>query len=60
MCAKDFQSVAYVAYSPIGHGWLVDDFLHNSPKNCPKITSPHSPQDSGRQHLQEPRYCSWN
>ena len=23
--------VAYVAYSPLGHGWLVDDFDYNSP-----------------------------
>ncbi|KAJ5604579.1 hypothetical protein N7510_009733 [Penicillium lagena] len=23
--------VAYVAYSPLGHGWLVDDFQYNSP-----------------------------
>ncbi|KAI0867778.1 NADP-dependent oxidoreductase domain-containing protein [Hypoxylon argillaceum] len=23
--------VAYVAYSPLGHGWLVDDFAYNSP-----------------------------
>lgn len=23
--------VAYVAYSPLGHGWLVDDFPFNSP-----------------------------
>ncbi|GKT87553.1 aldo keto reductase [Colletotrichum tofieldiae] len=23
--------VAYVAYSPLGHGWLVDDFKYNSP-----------------------------
>ncbi|KAJ6009426.1 hypothetical protein N7522_004442 [Penicillium canescens] len=23
--------VAYVAYSPLGHGWLVDDFNYNSP-----------------------------
>lgn len=25
--------VAYVAYSPLGHGWLVDDFPFNSPDN---------------------------
>ena len=24
-------NVAYVAYSPLGHGWLVDDFAYNSP-----------------------------
>jgi hypothetical protein len=24
-------NVAYVAYSPLGHGWLVDDFQYNSP-----------------------------
>lgn len=23
--------IAYVAYSPLGHGWLVDDFLYQSP-----------------------------
>jgi aryl-alcohol dehydrogenase-like predicted oxidoreductase len=23
--------VAYVAYSPLGHGWLVDNFDYNSP-----------------------------
>lgn len=23
--------VAYVAYSPLGHGWLVDDFPYKSP-----------------------------
>lgn len=23
--------VAYVAYGPLGHGWLVDDFNYNSP-----------------------------
>lgn len=23
--------VAYVAYSPLGHGWLVDDFQYKSP-----------------------------
>jgi aryl-alcohol dehydrogenase-like predicted oxidoreductase len=23
--------VAYVAYSPLGHGWLVDDFKYNTP-----------------------------
>jgi aryl-alcohol dehydrogenase-like predicted oxidoreductase len=23
--------VAYVAYGPLGHGWLVDDFQYNSP-----------------------------
>ncbi|KAH6845688.1 NADP-dependent oxidoreductase domain-containing protein [Chaetomium sp. MPI-CAGE-AT-0009] len=23
--------VAYVAYGPLGHGWLVDDFAYNSP-----------------------------
>ena len=28
--AKDLN-VAYVAYSPLGHGWLVDDFAYDSP-----------------------------
>jgi aryl-alcohol dehydrogenase-like predicted oxidoreductase len=28
--AKDL-GVAYVAYSPLGHGWLVDDFPYKSP-----------------------------
>lgn len=23
--------IAYVAYSPLGHGWLVDDFPYKSP-----------------------------
>lgn len=23
--------VAFVAFSPLGHGWLVDDFKYNSP-----------------------------
>jgi len=23
--------IAYVAYSPLGHGWLVDDFQYKSP-----------------------------
>jgi aryl-alcohol dehydrogenase-like predicted oxidoreductase len=23
--------IAYVAYSPLGHGWLVDDFPYQSP-----------------------------
>ena len=23
--------VAYVAYSPLGHGWLVDEFSYNTP-----------------------------
>lgn len=26
---------AYVAYSPLGHGWLVDDFPFNSPDDLP-------------------------
>jgi aryl-alcohol dehydrogenase-like predicted oxidoreductase len=25
--------VAYVAYSPLGHGWLVDDFKYNTPED---------------------------
>ncbi|KAL1584748.1 Aldo-keto reductase [Cladosporium halotolerans] len=28
-------NVAYVAYSPLGHGWLVDDFPYNSPDDFP-------------------------
>lgn len=24
--------VAFVAFSPLGHGWLVDDFKYNSPE----------------------------
>lgn len=24
-------NIAYVAYSPLGHGWLVDDFPYESP-----------------------------
>ncbi|KAJ5924002.1 hypothetical protein N7466_008189 [Penicillium verhagenii] len=28
--AKELE-IAYVAYSPLGHGWLVDDFNFNSP-----------------------------
>lgn len=24
--------IAYVAYSPLGHGWLVDDFKYKSPE----------------------------
>lgn len=28
--------VAYVAYSPLGHGWLVDDFSFNSPDDFAK------------------------
>ncbi|KAL1887466.1 hypothetical protein Sste5346_010215 [Sporothrix stenoceras] len=30
--AKDL-GVAYVAYSPLGHGWLVDDFKFKSPED---------------------------
>lgn len=25
--------IAYVAYSPLGHGWLVDDFPFQSPED---------------------------
>lgn len=25
--------IAYVAYSPLGHGWLVDDFPYQSPED---------------------------
>lgn len=25
------EGVAYIAYSPLGHGWLVDDFPFKSP-----------------------------
>jgi aryl-alcohol dehydrogenase-like predicted oxidoreductase len=28
--AKELN-IAYVAYSPLGHGWLVDDFSYQSP-----------------------------
>lgn len=28
--------VAYVAYSPLGHGWLVDDFPFQSPDDFPE------------------------
>lgn len=28
--------VAYVAYSPLGHGWLVDDFEYESPEDFAK------------------------
>lgn len=27
--------VAYVAYSPLGHGWLVDDFPYKTPEDFP-------------------------
>lgn len=30
--AKELN-VAYVAYSPLGHGWLVDDFPYKSPED---------------------------
>lgn len=47
--AKELN-VAYVAYSPLGHGWLVDDFPYKSPEDfapddfrrtgeCEQITS---------------------
>jgi aryl-alcohol dehydrogenase-like predicted oxidoreductase len=26
-------NIAYVAYSPLGHGWLVDDFPYESPED---------------------------
>jgi aryl-alcohol dehydrogenase-like predicted oxidoreductase len=25
--------IAFVAYGPLGHGWLVDDFPYNSPND---------------------------
>lgn len=25
--------VAYIAYGPLGHGWLVEDFPYNSPED---------------------------
>ena len=28
--------VAYVAYSPLGHGWLVDNFEYESPEDFAK------------------------
>jgi len=28
--------VAYVAFSPLGHGWLVDNFDYNSPDDFAK------------------------
>ncbi|KAI4786227.1 putative aldo-keto reductase, partial [Aureobasidium sp. EXF-8845] len=28
-------NIAYVAYSPLGHGWLVDDFPYQSPNDFP-------------------------
>jgi aryl-alcohol dehydrogenase-like predicted oxidoreductase len=28
--------VTYVAYSPLGHGWLVDDFPYQSPEDFAK------------------------
>lgn len=27
--------VSYVAYSPLGHGWLVDDFPYKNPEDFP-------------------------
>jgi aryl-alcohol dehydrogenase-like predicted oxidoreductase len=30
--ARELQ-IAYVAYSPLGHGWLVDDFPYQSPED---------------------------
>jgi aryl-alcohol dehydrogenase-like predicted oxidoreductase len=32
--AREF-GVAYVAYSPLGHGWLVDNFDYESPNDFP-------------------------
>ena len=32
--AKELK-VAYVAYSPLGHGWLVDDFPFKTPEDFP-------------------------
>jgi aryl-alcohol dehydrogenase-like predicted oxidoreductase len=28
--------VAYVAYSPLGHGWLVESFPYQSPEDIPE------------------------
>lgn len=44
--------VAYIAYSPLGHGWLVDDFPFKSPddfapddfrRSCTSPTFPFTP-----------------
>lgn len=32
--AKELN-IAYVAYSPLGHGWLVDDFPYETPEDFP-------------------------
>ncbi|KFZ24100.1 hypothetical protein V502_01423 [Pseudogymnoascus sp. VKM F-4520 (FW-2644)] len=41
--AKELK-IAYVAYSPLGHGWLVDDFPFKTPEDFPegdfRLTSP--------------------
>ncbi|KAJ5757687.1 uncharacterized protein N7511_006381 [Penicillium nucicola] len=40
--------VAYVAYSPLGHGWLVDDFQYNSPDDfAPDDFRRNSPKFQG-------------
>lgn len=33
--AKELE-IAYVAYSPLGHGWLVDDFPFKTPEDFPE------------------------
>lgn len=33
--AKELK-IAYVAYSPLGHGWLVDDFPFKTPEDFPE------------------------
>ncbi|KAJ5703607.1 hypothetical protein N7493_011532 [Penicillium malachiteum] len=40
--------VAYVAYSPLGHGWLVDEFSYNSPDDfAPDDFRRNSPKFQG-------------
>lgn len=33
--AKELK-IAYIAYSPLGHGWLVDDFPFKTPEDFPE------------------------
>ncbi|KAK3299527.1 NADP-dependent oxidoreductase domain-containing protein [Chaetomium fimeti] len=40
--------VAYVAYGPVGHGWLVEDFVYNSPDDFgPNDARRHIPKFQG-------------